>query len=247
MITANHSYLLAFDNLSTCPPPSPTHFAGSRAVAASRYGDSIPTMTRYCFKRPARLSERHRGCRPPASAIFVTLAAITEKQRRPEQDLWRDFETARPRILGPARRRGPWLARAAPVFASRNCRGWPISRSGQWRAKQHSGPPAHSRAPMTQTAGSRSRTSDADPVAATSSVPSAASGTKTSNLVRAAPVHSLCETVSTVRAVCESGAQVHLPTRIYSPSGQTTPTGLALLTSRHQLFYALMHEDDPDA
>jgi hypothetical protein len=32
--------------------------------------------------------------------IFLTLAAITEAQRRPEQDLWREFEIARPRLLG---------------------------------------------------------------------------------------------------------------------------------------------------
>jgi hypothetical protein len=32
-------------------------------------------------------------------------------------------------------------------------------------------------------------------------------------------------------------------TRIYPPSGQRCPR---LLTSRHQLFYALMHEDDAD-
>jgi hypothetical protein len=33
-------------------------------------------------------------------AIFLTLAAIAEEQRRPEQELWREFEITRPRILG---------------------------------------------------------------------------------------------------------------------------------------------------
>jgi hypothetical protein len=33
-------------------------------------------------------------------AIFLTLAPIGEEQRRPENDLWREFEIARPRILG---------------------------------------------------------------------------------------------------------------------------------------------------
>jgi hypothetical protein len=33
-------------------------------------------------------------------AIFLTLAPMSEKQRRPEQELWREFEIARPRILG---------------------------------------------------------------------------------------------------------------------------------------------------
>jgi hypothetical protein len=33
-------------------------------------------------------------------AILLTLAPITEAQRRPENMLWREFEIARPRILG---------------------------------------------------------------------------------------------------------------------------------------------------
>ena len=33
-------------------------------------------------------------------AIFLTLAPIGEAQRRPESELWREFETARPRMLG---------------------------------------------------------------------------------------------------------------------------------------------------
>ncbi len=33
-------------------------------------------------------------------AIFLTLAPIGEAQRRPESELWREFEVARPRILG---------------------------------------------------------------------------------------------------------------------------------------------------
>src|SRR5262249_31704400 len=33
-------------------------------------------------------------------AIFLTLPPIGDAQRRPENELWRDFEIARPRILG---------------------------------------------------------------------------------------------------------------------------------------------------
>jgi hypothetical protein len=33
-------------------------------------------------------------------AIFLTLAPIGEAQRRPESELWREFEIARPQILG---------------------------------------------------------------------------------------------------------------------------------------------------
>jgi type II secretory pathway predicted ATPase ExeA len=53
MIAANHSYLLAFDNLSDLRPRSPTRFAGSQAAGALRSGNSIPTMTRYCFRQRA--------------------------------------------------------------------------------------------------------------------------------------------------------------------------------------------------
>jgi hypothetical protein len=33
-------------------------------------------------------------------ALFLTLPSISEAQRRPEKDLWREFELARPRVLG---------------------------------------------------------------------------------------------------------------------------------------------------
>ena len=33
--------------------------------------------------------------------LFVTLPTISEAQRRPEQDLWRKLQLARPRLLGP--------------------------------------------------------------------------------------------------------------------------------------------------
>ena len=33
-------------------------------------------------------------------ALFLTLPSISEAQRRPEKDLWREFELARPRLLG---------------------------------------------------------------------------------------------------------------------------------------------------
>jgi hypothetical protein len=33
-------------------------------------------------------------------AIFLTLEPIGEEQRRSETELWREFEVARPRILG---------------------------------------------------------------------------------------------------------------------------------------------------
>jgi hypothetical protein len=46
-------------------------------------------------------------------AIFVTLTAIAEEQRRPEQELWREFETAAAHSRCPARCGGAWLTRTA--------------------------------------------------------------------------------------------------------------------------------------
>jgi hypothetical protein len=51
---------------------------------------------------PARRSGRYRSVVPVnhERAVFLTLPAIAEKQRRAEQELWREFEMGRPRILG---------------------------------------------------------------------------------------------------------------------------------------------------
>ncbi len=41
-------------------------------------------------------------CRPDLAdrAVFLTLDSISDDRRRPEKELWREFEIARPRILG---------------------------------------------------------------------------------------------------------------------------------------------------
>src|SRR5262249_57799648 len=57
-------------------------FAAARPVILNGIEDFIP--------RPD-LADR---------AILLTLAAIAERQRRPEHALWREFELARPHILG---------------------------------------------------------------------------------------------------------------------------------------------------
>ena len=52
----------------------------------------------------ARHSQRHREChhRPDLAdrALFLTLPSISDARRRPEIELWREFELARPRLLG---------------------------------------------------------------------------------------------------------------------------------------------------
>src|SRR2546423_10265625 len=105
MIAANNGHLLAFDNLSGLSPWL------SDALCRLASGGSFAVRQLYTndeevlFKaaRPVLLNgiEDVIG-RPDLAdrAIFLTLAPIGEAQRRPEAALWREFESARPRILG---------------------------------------------------------------------------------------------------------------------------------------------------
>jgi len=83
-------------------------------------------------------------------AIFLTLAPIAEMERRPEADLWREFETARPRILGACWTHSVASGSASIMlsFTSSDCRAWLISRSGLPPAKPPFGRPALWRASM---------------------------------------------------------------------------------------------------
>jgi hypothetical protein len=105
MIAANNGYLLAFDNLSRLP----TWLSDALCRLAS--GGSFAVRQLYTddeevlFKavRPTLLNgiEDVIGRADLADrAIFLTLRPIDEEQRRSEAELWRDFELARPRILG---------------------------------------------------------------------------------------------------------------------------------------------------
>jgi hypothetical protein len=105
MIAANNSYLLAFDNLSGLPPwlsDALCRLATGGSFAVRRlYTDDEEVL--FEASRPillngiedvisrADLSDR---------AIVLTLAPIADADRRPEADLWRRFEIARPGILG---------------------------------------------------------------------------------------------------------------------------------------------------
>ena len=62
--------------------------------------------------------------------ILLTLAPIAERQRRPEHVLWREFELARPRILGALLDATAHGLQVLPGYASVGCRAWLISRSG---------------------------------------------------------------------------------------------------------------------
>jgi hypothetical protein len=105
MIAANNSYLLAFDNLSGLPPwlsDALCRLATGGSFAVRRlYTDDEEVL--FEASRPILLngiedviSRADLGDR----AIVLTLAPIADTDRRPEADLWRQFEIARPGILG---------------------------------------------------------------------------------------------------------------------------------------------------
>jgi hypothetical protein len=105
MIAANNGHVHAFDNLSGLPPwlsDALCRLAGGGSFALRRlYTDDEEVL--FKAARPTLLNgiEDVIG-RPDLAdrAIFLTLGAIAEEQRRSETELWREFELARPGILG---------------------------------------------------------------------------------------------------------------------------------------------------
>jgi hypothetical protein len=105
MIAANNGYLLAFDNLSGLPVWL------SDALCRLATGGSFAVRQLYTddeemlfeAARPILLNGIEEVVSRPDlgdRAIFLTLTPIRETQRRPENELWREFEMARPGILG---------------------------------------------------------------------------------------------------------------------------------------------------
>src|SRR6266516_2333191 len=105
MIAANNGYMLAFDNLSGLPGWLSDAFCrlatGGSFAVRQLYTDDEEVL--FQAARPllvngiedviSRADLADRG-------IFLTLAPIGERQRRSEAELWREFEIARPRLLG---------------------------------------------------------------------------------------------------------------------------------------------------
>jgi hypothetical protein len=105
MIAADHGHLLASDNLSDLPSSLSDAFcrlaSGGSFAVRKLYTDDDEVL--FQAARPILLNSIDDVIRRPDladRAIFLALPAMAEEQRRSEQELWRDFEIARPRILG---------------------------------------------------------------------------------------------------------------------------------------------------
>jgi hypothetical protein len=105
MIAANNGYLLAFDNLSGLPPwlsDALCRLASGGSFAVRQlYTDDDEIL--FHAARPLLVNGiEDIVSRPDLAdrAIFLTLSPIGQQHRRSETELWREFEIARPRILG---------------------------------------------------------------------------------------------------------------------------------------------------
>src|SRR2546425_1134060 len=105
MIAANNGYLLAFDNVSGLPvwlSDTLCRLASGGSFAVRQlYSDDGEVL--FEAARPILLNGIEEVISRPDlgdRAILLTLAPIGEAQRRPESELWHEFEIARPRTLG---------------------------------------------------------------------------------------------------------------------------------------------------
>jgi hypothetical protein len=105
VIAANNSHILAFDNLSGLPHALSDAFCrvatGASFGLRQLYTDADEVL--FQAARPILLNgiDDVIGRSDLADrALFLTLPPIADRQRRVERQLWREFEVARPRILG---------------------------------------------------------------------------------------------------------------------------------------------------
>jgi hypothetical protein len=104
-IAANNGHVLAFDNLSTLPSwlsDTLCRLASGGAFAVRRlYTDQDEVL--FEAARPIILNGIEDAVTRPDladRALFLTPRPLSEAQRRPEQELWQEFEHERPRLLG---------------------------------------------------------------------------------------------------------------------------------------------------
>jgi hypothetical protein len=105
VIAANNSHVLAFDNLSGLPHALSDAFCrlatGASFGLRQLYTDADEVL--FQAARPILLNgiDDVIGRSDLADrALFLTLPPIADRRRRVERQLWREFEVARPRILG---------------------------------------------------------------------------------------------------------------------------------------------------
>jgi hypothetical protein len=105
VIAANNSHVLAFDNLSGLPHALSDAFCrlatGASFGLRQLYTDADEVL--FQAARPILLNgiDDVVGRSDLADrALFLTLPPIADGRRRVERQLWREFEVARPRILG---------------------------------------------------------------------------------------------------------------------------------------------------
>ena len=105
MIAANNAHVVAFDNLSGLPAwlsDALCRLASGGSLAVRQlYSDDAEVH--FEAARPMLLNGIEDVISRPDladRAIILTLPPISDAQRRPEVELWADFERARPSILG---------------------------------------------------------------------------------------------------------------------------------------------------
>lgn len=104
-IAARNGHVLAFDNISDLPPWLSDTLCrlatGGGFAVRQLYTDQDEVL--FDASRPVILNGiEDIVTRPDLAdrAVFLTLEPIPEEGRRPEQELWAEFEAERPRILG---------------------------------------------------------------------------------------------------------------------------------------------------
>jgi len=105
VIAANNSHVLAFDNLSSLSHGLSDAFCRLATGASFGLRQLYTDQDEVLFQsaRPILFNGIEDIVGRPDSAdraIFLTLMPIDECRRQSEKQLWRDFEVARPRILG---------------------------------------------------------------------------------------------------------------------------------------------------
>jgi hypothetical protein len=171
-VSARNSHMLAFDNLSHMPPwisDALCRLASGGSFAVRRlYTDEDEVL--FSAARPVVLNGIEEVITRPDladRAIFLTLGPIPEEQRRPEKELWRDFERNRPNILGALL---DIVAHGLRTFSSIRSKHWPrMADFAHWGIACESAfapPGTFVRAYSENRRAARDGVLEADPVAA---------------------------------------------------------------------------------